>query len=547
MSLVTARVAHARGTVGHLSRHWPLAVLVTALITVAGISTLAQARTSAHPSRDVVNGNGPARSSRVTGRIAWRHCGQALQCARVRVPLDWDHPRGPQIKLAVIRHLASKSRPTDRSLFFNPGGPGGSFDTVKDGGKRLEELDAEGGGRFNVVGWDPRGVGRSTHVRCFRSEKSQARFFRDWAIPTTRSASPPYVRKTRALARRCGKLSGSLLRHISTADTARDLDYLRRLVGDRRLNYYGISAGTFLGQTYANMFPNRVRAIVLDGVVDPVAFTKGNKAGFVDMLSTSVRGFEGFESLCESAGPGRCALAGHGSVAARVDELFARLRQTPLPAPTATPPGQVTYGDALQAIVVGMSSGPQYWPEMASELEAAAKGDGSRLLTDSRDLTRAFTEGSPGLPAMALICADSPSRQGPGQWPRVIDQLTRVSYIYGPVISWWRWAPCASWPAHSADRYTGPWNATTKNPVLVIGTDHDPNTPFANARRAARRLGNAVLLTHDGYSHTSPPDPSACVNRAITGYLVHLITPRRGTVCPSNRQPFDPNFGQPLP
>ena len=130
---------------------------------------------------------------------------------------------------------------------------------------------------------------------------------------------------------------------------------------------------------------------------------------------------------------------------------------------------------------------------------------------------------------------------------RSIDRLTGVSFIYGPVLSWWLWAPCASWPARSADRYTGPWNASTPNPILVIGTRYDPNTPYANARRAARRLGNAVLLTHDGYGHTSDPDPSACVNRAAisaTGQPRHPAA--TGPSARSDRQPFDPDFGQPL-
>ena len=164
-------------------------------------------------------------------------------------------------------------------------------------------------------------------------------------------------------------------------------------------------------------------------------------------------------------------------------------------------------------------------------------------------LTAAFSsqDSAPGLAAVGLICADSPARQGPGAWRDVLDRLTEVSSIYGPVITWWRWAPCASWPARSADRYTGPWNAETRNPVLVIGTRFDPNTPYGNARRAARRLGNAVLLTHDGYSHTSPRDPSACVENATSEYLVNLATPPPGTVCPSDRQPFDPDFGEPIP
>lgn len=113
--------------------------------------------------------------------------------------------------------------------------------------------------------------------------------------------------------------------------------------------------------------------------------------------------------------------------------------------------------------------------------------------------------------------------------------------------SWWEWAPCASWPARDPDRYAGPWNAKTANPILLIGTRYDPNTAYANARRAARRLGNAVLLTHDGYGHLSSTDPSACVERAESEYLIHLVAPPPGTVCASNRKPFDPQFGKPLP
>jgi hypothetical protein len=145
----------------------------------------------------------------------------------------------------------------------------------------------------------------------------------------------------------------------------------------------------------------------------------------------------------------------------------------------------------------------------------------------------------------AIICADSPARHPLRAWPEVIARLTRVSRIGGPFVGWTGWAPCASWPVRDADRYTGPWNATTRNPILVIGTRFDPATPYANARRVARLFGNAVLLTHDGYGHTSEADPSRCVQRATSAYLVKLRAPRRGTICPSDRQPFDPEFGRP--
>ena len=129
----------------------------------------------------------------------------------------------------------------------------------------------------------------------------------------------------------------------------------------------------------------------------------------------------------------------------------------------------------------------------------------------------------------------------------VIGRLTRVSRFNGPVLGWWLWAPCAAWPAQSAERYTGPWNRKTANPILVIGTTHDPNTGYASARATARRLGNAVLLTHDGYGHISLVDPSACTRKATADYLVRSIAPRPGTVCRSDRLPFDPMFGEPLP
>jgi len=474
-------------------------------------------------------------------RIAWSPCGQRLQCARVRVPLDWAHPSEGAISLAVIRYLAGEAGRRIGSLFFNPGGPGASgVDAVRGEGAALSAL---GQGRFDVVSWDPRGTGASTHVRCFASAASQARFWgANWSIPTTRSQSLRYVVKTTAFARRCAALTGSLLAHISTEDTVRDLDYLRRLVGDRQLTYLGWSYGTFLGQTYANMFPRRVRAMVLDGAVDPVAFTMSVAASIASNIGDTDRVFAQLQALCQRAGSARCALAGHGPVSARVNRVLARLRHAPIPAPSATP-SRVTYGDLLLDLYAAMGN-PAAWPALAANLERAARGDGSALETEAGRARPVFQAAL--VSATALQCADKPApRVGPSAWPQVIGGLTRVSRTSGPVNGWWLWAPCAAWRTRSAERYTGPWNAATKAPILVVGTRFDPNTQFANARRVARRLANAVLLTHDGYGHVSVSDPSACVMRATGVYLVDLVAPPKGTVCASDRQPFDPHFGQP--
>jgi pimeloyl-ACP methyl ester carboxylesterase len=502
-----------------------------ALVLVAAGAGAAVAR----PARLTSDRAAPASS------IAWRSCGVRLDCARVRVPLDWARPAGPKITLAVIRHRASRPAKRIGTLFFNPGGPGvsGVHDVKDPFVSKL--LDEAGGGRFDVVSWDPRGVGASTHVRCFRNESSATRFWDGLTVPFTVRASRRYLSKAIGYARRCAQLSGRLLAHISTADTARDLDHLRALLHQRRLTYLGWSYGTFLGQTYANMFPGRVRAMVLDGVVDAVSYVRSRESFAANAARPTDPVVEQFEALCQRAGHVRCALAGHGSVNARVNALLARVRRAPIPAPTAAPPGRLTYSDLITAFFPEMRN-PGTWPDFAKALEAAVNGDGSALLTKARQFPP--TAGSAPEP-VAIGCADSPARNPPSAWRKVIGRLTRVSLFNGPVLGWWLWAPCAAWRVRSADRYTGPWNARTKNPILVIGTRYDPNTSYANARITARRLGNAVLLTHDGYGHISLVDPSVCVHRAITSYLVGLVTPRRGTVCQSNHQPFDPRFGEP--
>jgi pimeloyl-ACP methyl ester carboxylesterase len=501
-------------------------------LVAVGVSPAAAETSTSGPSRD-----GLASS------IHWERCGVRLGCARVRVPLDWARPGGPKLTIAVIRHLASRPDRRIGSLFVNGGGASGSVELVRSDGARL---DALGQGRFDVVGWALRGgAGAEPMVRCFADQRTRERFWDGLSIPTTRAQSLAYLPKTVVYARRCGALSGRLLAHVSTTDDARDLDYLRRLLGDRQLSYWAVSYGTFLGETYANLFPRRVRAMALDGLVDPRIVIRGAVARFSNTVAAMDRGLLAFASVCQRAGSGRCALAGRGAVAPRVAGLVARLRRAPIPAPTASPPGALSYGD-LSAVLFASLTNPAAWPQLAPDLEQAANGDGSALATQARAVL-AGTRSAAGDPPTAITCTDSPARQGPGAWPQVIARLTRVSHVGGPFVGWSNWAPCASWPARSTDRYTGPWNAHTKNPILVIGTTLDPATPYANARRVAHLLGNATLLTHDGYGHTSEADPSHCVERATSTYLVDLTTPPKGTVCPSDRQPFDPQFGEPPP
>jgi pimeloyl-ACP methyl ester carboxylesterase len=426
-------------------------------------------------------------ASSVSSSLSWAACGPRLQCADVTVPLDWDEPRGPTITLPVMRHLASSTAHRIGSLFVQPGGPGDSaVETVK---TRGDALDAMTGGRFDVVGWDIRGAGGTARVDCFGDQTARAAFWVGKALPTTAAQERAYLATTADFADRCGARNRELLRHISTADTARDLDHLRRLVGDRKLSYFGESYGTFIGQTYLNMFPDRVRAMALDGLTDPVASAAGT--------------------------------------------------------PNASTPGEVTFGEAMGTLKYAILPHPSLWPIGAAALEEAAKGDGSYIeeeaLFDQSELFHRLIE-----PGQAILCADSPARQSPQQWPAVVRGLARISDVGAIPMGWGMGAACTTWPERAEDRYTGPWSATTRTPVLLVNNRYDPNSPLDGARRVERLLGNAVLLVHDGYGHLSASDPSTCVTRAMGRYLTDLAVPSRGTRCPSDRVPFDPAFGTPV-
>jgi pimeloyl-ACP methyl ester carboxylesterase len=432
----------------------------------------------------------------------------------------------------------------DRLAVLQPGRPrrvgGGRREA---GGRRPGELGA-GPLRRRQLG-NPRF--RPKHPGELLSERPRTGSLLGGPAGAHQRETRPYLAKTVAFARRCGAVSDrKLLAHITTAETARDLDHLRRLVGDRRLTFYGQSAGTMMGQTYANLFPRRVRAMALDSVVDPVAYTKRMAAWLASSIGSVDATFGAFLSLCQSAGPDRCPLAGSVPAEQRAQALFAQLRRAPLAAPTATPPGRLTYGELLTALKFSYSRRRPCGSSSGATWRRRSPGTAPRSRRAPRmsaaDPFREVLE-----PMLSIACADSPAGEDANAWPRVVDRLTRVSRIGGPPLGWLIGAPCASWPVRATDRYTGPWNASTPNPILLVGTRFDPNTPLAGVRHAAQLLGNAILLTHDGYGHISTSDPSACVDEALSRYLVDLRTPPRGTVCRSDRLPFDPDFGQPPP
>jgi hypothetical protein len=202
----------------------------------------------------------------------------------------------------------------------------------------------------------------------------------------------------------------------------------------------------------------------------------------------------------------------------------------------------LSYSDLLLTTFQPLRS-PEAWPQYARELDAAASGDASALETAARQM-RTPAAFSKATTSAAIQCLDGPAREPVSAWPRVIGHLTHVGKLWGPFLGWAQWAPCAaSWPGHATERYTGPWNAKTKTPILFVNNVYDPATGYSNAQRAERLLGNAVLLTVAGYGHPSYQLPSKCTDRWRVRYLVHLSTPPPGTVCGA-RPPFQPGSSE---
>lgn len=490
--------------------------------------------------------------------LAWGPCeadtppAQAgFQCATTRVPLDHRNPGGRTITLAVQRRPATG--PRLGSLFLNPGGPGGPGSTQITAWIPL--LPAGLQERFDIVTWDPRGVGESTAVQCFDSREAEARFLGDAAnYPVTPAAERTYVDTWRRFGAECARRNGDLLAHVSTADTARDLDRLRQAVGDEKLSYLGLSYGTFLGATYAGLFPDRVRAMVLDGNVAPSAWTDRSRPVTTRSISMRIGSDSGasgvmgdFLRLCGQAGPARCAFAA-GSPRATVDRwdrLLARLARGPiyLPSKQEAVTGPELVGEVADGLDIAFgfdspvrNGGSTGWVGLAAGLQA---------LWEARDVPVPPDPPAGPLPApeayagpeqgTAVQCGDAPSPPT-ALYPRLAAGSAVRNGPFG-LNAVWGDEPCSTWPTRAADPYRGPFDRS-RTQVLVLGPTRDPATPFRNSVLMATELRNARLLTVEGYGHTVFLNPSRCAAEVERAYLVDGTLPRPGTVCRQDGTPF---------
>jgi pimeloyl-ACP methyl ester carboxylesterase len=489
------------------------------------------------------------------GSIAWRPCHRCrgpLECATVWVPLDHDKPSGEQIGLALVRSPATKQEERIGSLFLNPGGPAASgVDTVINFHDQL--FTPEVREHFDLVGFDPRGIARSTQLRCYVTVLGAIRDVGPFAFPVTPEEEVLKQTSDNKIAGTCDDRAGRIIDHMSTAEVARDLDMLRSLVGDEKLTYVGYSYGSFLGVTYVNLFPDKVRAVVVDGVIDPIAWTtgRGDEAETIP-VTTRLRSdtgtqatLEEFFRLCDAAGPSECAFSGDS--AARFAALAERLFDDPVEIilPDTLFPITFTY-DTFISFTTGALYNSSEWPSFAEVLsDLEDKVDAAELvkllgevweqtgfLARRWVLYRNQVEGFPG-----VLCSDSINPEDFAAWSYAAAEADVNSGYFGR--SWtWQSSICSVWPGVNTDRYLGPFDAFTENPVLVVGTRYDPATPYEGAVIVADLLSNSSLLTVEGWGHTSQL-LSVCADDVVTDYLLTGKTPPPGTTCTQDFLPFD--------
>ena len=503
----------------------PLLALIASLATVGLLATGAATLVQTIPA---------STSAATAASITWKDCTpRGFQCATLPVPVDYTKPTGPTLDLALIRLPAKDPATRIGSLLANPGGPGGSaIDFLKGWAPGLASTIRN---RFDLVAFDPRGVGLSTPIIC---HDTLQQFVAVDPSPDTPAEWTAAQNAARKFAGDCVKKYPDLINYVGTKNVARDMESVRIALGEDKLTYVGYSYGTAIGAVYADMYPGRVRAFVLDGAVDL-------SQGFEDINRTQMAGFErAFQAYLANCRASRCALAANGDPGAAVDKLLAQVETKPIPAPSADRPAGP--GETLLGIISAMYSSSQ-WPRLTSALVSAVNGDGSGLVDLSDQYLERNPDGSyPNLieANIAVNYADETCPKDPSAYIAMADRFAKASPHFGASAASSSLV-CAYWPV-TPDPLAAP-KATGAPPIIVISTTNDPATPYEWGVAMSQQLESGKLIIHRGEGHTIYAQGDACIDAAVNAYLLQLTVPEPGKSCGTGAPPPESIGSTPTP
>jgi pimeloyl-ACP methyl ester carboxylesterase len=456
-------------------------------------------------------------------KLSWSGCGGEFQCAKLTVPTDYAKPAGSTITLSLLR-LRTEGDDRLGSLVINPGGPGGSgVDYARSARAVISDAVRD---RYDVVGFDPRGVGTSTPLKCLSDAETDQLVAAD---PTP--DDPAEVRSTislfEQLAARCKAGGGELLAHVTTRDAARDMDVLRAALGDSKLTYLGKSYGTFLGATYAELFPGNVGNVVLDGALDPALPSEQVNLGQAKGFEQATRAF-----VADCAKSSECPLG--SDVDAGMQQLrdfLSQLDADPLPTGDADRPLTEGLGALGIAVVMYDENG---WPVLREALSQAFAGEGAEMLRLADIYTGRTQQGTyssnQNTVIYAVNCTDrSDPSGGLEEVERTVDEFEKVAPTWGPFLAWSQ-LPCDYWPVEG-EGAPAPIRAEGSGPIVVVGTTGDPATPYEWSVNLSKELADGHLITYEGEGHTAYLRGSRCVDKAVDAYLLRGEVPEEGLRC----------------
>ncbi|MFJ3696598.1 alpha/beta hydrolase [Streptomyces sp. NPDC090052] len=512
----------------------PATVLAMAGLLVSGCSSGGSAPTASQAGASA-SGAGPAGATTSAPsvdltkyydqKLTWRSCGApGFQCSTMKVPLDYTKSSDGDIKLAVSRKKATGPGKRIGSLLVNPGGPGGSAIDYLQGYAGIG-YPASVRARYDMVAMDPRGVARSQPVECLTGKQMDSYTEVD-QTPDNSGETKKLTTSLKDFAQGCEKHSAKILPHVSTVDAARDMDILRGILGDKKLNYVGASYGTFLGATYAGLFPKRVGRLVLDGAMDPSLTS-------LQMNRDQTAGFEtAFKSFAADCIKHKDCPLGTTSVADashRLEAFFQRLDAKPVPTGQSRKLGESLATTGVISAMYDQTS----WPQLRTALTHAMAGDGAGLLALSDSYYERDSKGKYAnlmFANAAVNCLDlPPAFHDPAAVTKALPSFEKASPVFGRGFAWAA-LNCSYWPLHAtgtAHRITAKGAA----PIVVVGTIRDPATPYKWAKALAAQLDSGTLLTYDGDGHTAYGRGSTCIDTAINKYLLDGTPPKNGKKC----------------